>query len=366
MNRREFLRWGAVALVAGSLPEEMTAAMERARYSEWMDKPVRAKAEGTTFIARELEGKDLLSALGWEISDRPVKRLSFSGINFELEEITVRKVPDGLTYVAGRMSGVTGDRCIYTVPIGLGDIRRNEWEWLVDKEGIESTGREVLAEYAYVAARSIYLNKAYNLGAGAEFLCESMIEASIKDGSEFSYLAAIKLEEKLRKEEGYLTGYALNTGQGGFMQVPAGGACGGVTAVARMAKEAELKGLVRITQIRGHSNYPYYDLPYGGIEDSVDATAFLDLDGDSDIDFRFVNTSGRELWIKPVVSYFAERLDSPWKSTLDRKGGSPVWIALSFALTTTAPTMDDLNGIRGQLNWLMNHVDANYGGFDNQ
>lgn len=286
----------------------------------------------------------------WEIDpNKEVEELYYSGVNFRVEQIVGQPMEDGSIEFFGFVSGVTGDSRIYTVSIAR--YFDGNWEFYAQPvEQMDEPDREIIANYLYMVGDSHFnLYKGRNVAQSARLTILDMMQHPIeKRGGIYSMLGSLNASDNFFNPELYRPGWALGIDE----PVPAGGACGGATPLARMFAQA--RGYGRIIEGTPHSEAVYPDLPYGGEEDEVDVTVFYSEE--IKLDLKWVNDSDQDLWVIPKISFMAYGEYPKWWSAL--WSPSPVKMMMSWSLSTTPPTEEDLRLIEEQIAWMDNFIET--------
>lgn len=346
ISRKEFLRESVILGLSAVI-----SPLKEFKFNDW-DKGLDGK---TVWEARRMSV--LIKALG---TNDTVHKIDLNGVDFQVfrpflgkTEMVVREEDFGnfsgiikkvrAQEVFGVMPTVTGFSGKYIADLGYIFDDGRKWDYYAKpfQEG------NVLA--TYLAVDRYYDNKIVNATTAVLALAETMSEKPIASGEEFSYLEAAKIGELESVRGKILMGMGLTTGEEGkskLVRMFGGGICVSVATIAKMARQAEAKGLVKITKRQSHgkdSSWWYFMNPDDPTVPQVDATAYLQ----TRTDFKFRNLAKEPLYIAPKVQIIPDQASLP--EGYNGLEHSTAFFVLSVSLRREPVAKEEVLRIKSQL-----------------
>lgn len=206
---------------------------------------------------------------------------------------------------------------------------------------------------SYLAIGRYYDNKTINAAEAVFSLASNPQGNTIPPQAIFSYINATKIRELEEAKDGrILMGKGLypstsKPGESELKEMFAGGICVSAAVIAKMARQAEAKGLTRIVQVNPHGQdkkWWYFMNPDDPTPKQVDATIYWP----SNKDLCFQNLTQQTLYLVPKVQIIAdpaEKIPTNYNG-LDH---TTAFFVLSVSLQTTPITPEEVTVLKNQI-----------------
>lgn len=217
--------------------------------------------------------------------------------------------------------------------------------------GMPYPKNEALASYLVVGR--FYDNKTVNAFETVLSLAQNSESNPIPPAGEYSYIQATKTKElELANDGKILMGKGLvpSTEEEGKYELDdmfGGGICISVAAIAKAARQAETRGLVKITERTPHTPDPswwYWFNPDDPTPKQVDAT----VNWQTNTDFKFRNKTKENLFVVPKGQIITDP-DNQVPRNYNGLEHTTAFFVLSTTLRTTPSTKAEIASLENEL-----------------